>query len=291
MPEVRPLPSAGVTRPQRSYGPVRLPIGPAPHVPRSGWRTPPDRASPGNPHCLARVPFPLPRRIRTGAPAGFLPRSARPSPLPRRVGFRIATFEACSGFTMLRPTGLLSRPRRPLSQGSSLHGYPRKPPVSYSIKPATIEVKPPSTGNTRLRGALGKIACRGQEVHPIRRSILPTRRAQHPLRAARAAPFAHPTRIFRTHRASGGPGEFFGPRRPRRYHRHGGIHAAHSRTAAGWAGAAALPCSHRQISPRASRREICGGLNRLMKWRSSSQAPSDLSGADTMVLGVVSRIR
>jgi hypothetical protein len=26
-------------------------------------------------------------------------------------------------------------------------------PVSYSIKPATIEVEPPSTGDTRLRGA------------------------------------------------------------------------------------------------------------------------------------------
>src|SRR5207237_4727544 len=86
--------------------------------------------------------------------SGFLPRSVRPSPLPSRVGIRIATFEACSGFNSLRPTGSLSHPRWPLSQGFS--PLLSKPPVSYSIKPATIEVESSSTGNTRLRGALGK---------------------------------------------------------------------------------------------------------------------------------------
>src|SRR5206468_5559377 len=153
MPEVRSLPSAGITRPPRSYGPVRLPSG-RHQMWRSGWRTPPDRASPDNPHCLASVLCPLPRRTETGALAGFLPRSARPSPLPRRVSIRITTFEACSGFNILRPTGSLSRPRRPSSQGSG--PLLSRPPVSYSIKPATIEVEPSSTGNTRLRGALGK---------------------------------------------------------------------------------------------------------------------------------------
>ena len=58
----------------------------------------------------------------------------------------------------LRPAGSLGRPRRPLSQGSSLLGHPNKPLVSYSIKPVTIEVASSSTGNTRLQGALGKIA-------------------------------------------------------------------------------------------------------------------------------------
>ena len=118
--------------------------------------TRPRQASPDNPRCLASVLCPLPRRTETGALAGFLPRSARPSPLPRRVSIRIATFEACSGFNMLRPTGSLSRPRRPLSQGSGLLSHPNKPLVSYSIKPATIEVESSFTGNTRIRGALGK---------------------------------------------------------------------------------------------------------------------------------------
>jgi len=43
---------------------------------------------------------------------------------------------------------------------SSPLGYPRKPPVSYSINRLTIEVESSSTGNTRLRGALGKGALR-----------------------------------------------------------------------------------------------------------------------------------
>ena len=38
----------------------------------------------------------------------------------------------------LRPVGLLSRPRRPLSQGFSPTGYPAKPLASYQIKPTTI---------------------------------------------------------------------------------------------------------------------------------------------------------
>jgi hypothetical protein len=43
-----------------------------------------------------------------------------------------------------------------LSQGFSPLGRPNKPLVSYSIKPSIIEVESSSTGNTRLRGALGK---------------------------------------------------------------------------------------------------------------------------------------
>src|SRR5437588_6431400 len=70
MPEVRPLPSAGVTRPQRSYEPVRLPSG-RHLVRRLGWRTPPDRVSPDNPCCLTSVLCPLPRRIGTGAYVRF----------------------------------------------------------------------------------------------------------------------------------------------------------------------------------------------------------------------------
>jgi len=42
-----------------------------------------------------------------------------------------------------------------LSQGSDLLSHPSKPLVSYSIKPVTIEMESSSTGNTRLRGALG----------------------------------------------------------------------------------------------------------------------------------------
>ena len=57
----------------------------------------------------------------------------QPSPNDRRVGIRIRTFEACSGFTLLRPTGLLNRLKRPLSRGSSPAGHPTEPLVSYQI--------------------------------------------------------------------------------------------------------------------------------------------------------------
>src|SRR5580704_650306 len=50
------------------------------------------------------VPYPLPRRIAWVRVSITSPR-VRPSPNDRRVGIRIRTFEACSGFTLLRPIG------------------------------------------------------------------------------------------------------------------------------------------------------------------------------------------
>ncbi len=42
---------------------------------------------------------------------GFLPRSVLPSPLPRRVGIRIATFVACSDFTHVTARWLARPPK------------------------------------------------------------------------------------------------------------------------------------------------------------------------------------
>ena len=91
---------------------------------------------------------------RNGCIRRLLPRSTRPSPNLRGVGVHIFTFEACSGFTRVRPARSLNRPRRPLSQGFGPAGYPTRPPVSYQIKPTTVWVDPSSTGITRRRGAL-----------------------------------------------------------------------------------------------------------------------------------------
>ena len=90
---------------------------------------------------------------RNGCIRRLLPRSTRPSPNLRRVGVHIFTFEACSGFTRVRPARSLNRPRRPLSQGFGPAGYPTRPPVSYQIKPTTVWVDLSSTGVTRRRGA------------------------------------------------------------------------------------------------------------------------------------------
>jgi len=86
--------------------------------------------------------------------SGFLPRSMQPSPLHRRVGIRIATFEACSGFTHVTARQLAQPPKATFVTGLQPTDYADKLPVSYSTKPATIEVEPSSTGNTPLRGTL-----------------------------------------------------------------------------------------------------------------------------------------
>jgi len=126
---------------------------------RSGSRTPPGRASPGNPHCLAGVPCPLPRRTRMGA---------LPVPSPFRTAFPVAQsgrhpHRYFRGLLRLHshygPLARSAAQRRPLSQGSGPLSYPSEPLVSYSINRSTIEVDSSSTGNTRLRGALCKSRC------------------------------------------------------------------------------------------------------------------------------------
>src|ERR1700730_15887427 len=76
------------------------------------------------------VPCPLPRRIAWVRVSIASPH-VRPSPNDRRVGIRLRTFEACSGFTLLRPIGSLSSPRLPSSQGSDPASYPAQPPASF----------------------------------------------------------------------------------------------------------------------------------------------------------------
>ena len=44
-----------------------------------------------------------------------LPDPWQPSPLNRRVGFRVIGFEACTAFRILRPAWSLNRPRRPFA--------------------------------------------------------------------------------------------------------------------------------------------------------------------------------
>jgi len=65
-PEARALSSASITRPPRSYGPLRLPSDPPP-MRRGGCQPQSGRVSPDDPHHLSSVPCPVPRRIETGA--------------------------------------------------------------------------------------------------------------------------------------------------------------------------------------------------------------------------------
>ncbi len=132
-PEVRALSSAGITRPHRSYDPVRLPPGP-PCSPRR-WRCDlrPERASPDYPDHLSNVPCPLPRWIGTGASVGYFP---IPCGLPRETGGSASTTSLsrpAQASLALRPAGSLSRPRRPLSRGFETASCPTAPLVSYQI--------------------------------------------------------------------------------------------------------------------------------------------------------------
>ena len=115
-PEVRVLPSAGITRHQRYYHPFRFPPAPPPEVTL--------RPLPSPATGLPRLPVspslravPTTPADRNGCIRRLLPHSTRPSPNLRRVGVHIFTFEACSGFTRVRPARSLNRPGRPLSQG------------------------------------------------------------------------------------------------------------------------------------------------------------------------------
>jgi hypothetical protein len=57
----------------------------------------------------------------------------QPSPNGRRVGIRIVTFEACSGFTHVTAHRIAQPPKATLSRGSSPSGHPAEPLVSYQI--------------------------------------------------------------------------------------------------------------------------------------------------------------
>src|SRR5262249_7645794 len=131
-PEVRALPSAGVTRLQRSYDPVRLPPKP-----------PPLRdveAATLTVTGLPRLPEPPFRRAVPTTPAD-------------RAGADVDCFPAHTAFPkwqegrhphcpfrgLLRlhsrygPPNRSAAQRRPLSRGSNPHGYPHEPLVSYRI--------------------------------------------------------------------------------------------------------------------------------------------------------------
>ena len=96
--EVRVLSFAGVTRPQRSYDPVRLPPEPPPEA-ASMARPPPETGLPRLPRSPFQRAVPTTPADQDERSCRLLPRPARPSPSLRRVGIRIFTFEACSGFT------------------------------------------------------------------------------------------------------------------------------------------------------------------------------------------------
>src|SRR6267378_222443 len=86
---------------------------------------------------ITRTTFPTCRAHYPGGPSGcacrLLPRSYS---LPQMAGgsaSALSLSRPAQASLTLRPAGLLSRPRRPLSRGSDPSGYPTKPLASFRI--------------------------------------------------------------------------------------------------------------------------------------------------------------
>src|SRR5271165_3125596 len=136
--EPRPLPSPGVTRGQRYYGPLRHPggnpaCGVGPGLSLAGrpheWGSPRVEGHAPSPLGVSRVALdlhvPTCRRHYPGGPLGsdrswdglfhpfpLHPQRRRPSPSECKVGVHIGRFEACSTFTCVTACRLAASPKR-----------------------------------------------------------------------------------------------------------------------------------------------------------------------------------
>ena len=145
-PEVRALSSAGITRPPRSYSPLRLSDWPPPFLATFGAATPShSRASLTNPDHLLCMPCSIPRWTGSGArwlascafPRGFLP---CPCSLPRyRDGSASTSLlsRPAQASHALRPAQLLPHHTWALSRGSALADFSARTLASYQVQPTT----------------------------------------------------------------------------------------------------------------------------------------------------------
>jgi hypothetical protein len=163
-PEVRVLPSPGITRSHWSYDPVRLPCWPTPisavEAATLAQHGPPPITRLTFPACRAQYPD-GPEQVRLSVASLFHPG------LPRISGgsaSMISLSGPAQALLALRPVGLLNRPRRPLSRGFDPASYPTEPLVSYQVLPTTSWVDPSSTGEPRRWGALryNKVSARAE---------------------------------------------------------------------------------------------------------------------------------
>jgi hypothetical protein len=152
MPKVRVLCSAAITRPQRSYDPVRLPPWPSPKAT--------SRPLPSPLTGLPRLLEPPFRRAVPTTPADRAVRASiasplmQPSPNGRRVGIRIVTFEACSGFTHVTARRIAQPPKATFVARLQPSQLPDQAARQLPDLSTIVRVEPSSTDDSRLRGAL-----------------------------------------------------------------------------------------------------------------------------------------
>src|SRR3954465_5861662 len=131
-----------MTRPPRSYGPLRRPSDPPPGRRRGS----PPPVETGLPRCPAS-PFqravPRTPADRDGCLCRLLPRSHGLPRFPGGSASASSLSRPAQASRALRPAGLLNRPRRPLSRGSSSVSCPTKPLVSYRSNRQLSRWNPP----------------------------------------------------------------------------------------------------------------------------------------------------
>ena len=140
-PEPRPLPSAGVTRFPRYYGPLRRPL--LPDLSLTGCRLSSPAHNRGFPVLRLMSPSVHAAATTPAEPSGVvgsLPRGRRPSLNLRQVGFRIALFEAYSAFTHVAACTFAKSPARPSTPKAS----------SFSLPPTTLRLLPAGATSCRV---------------------------------------------------------------------------------------------------------------------------------------------
>src|SRR5208337_4344414 len=126
-------------------------------------RPPTARVSPDYPHHPSTVPCPLPRWIERVHLSIASP-STRPSPLFRRVGIHIFTFEACSGFTHVTARWIAQPPKAAFVTRLRPGQSPSQTARQLPDQSTTLWVESSSTGDTRLRNAQNKSKLYVQDV-------------------------------------------------------------------------------------------------------------------------------
>src|SRR5262245_25915297 len=101
------------------------------------------------------MPCPLPRRIEQ-VHASITSPLTRPSPNGRRVGIRIVTFEACSGFTRVTARRIAQPPKATFVTRLQPARLPARAARQLPDQSTTLRVESSSTSDARLRGALPK---------------------------------------------------------------------------------------------------------------------------------------
>src|SRR5712671_2996105 len=108
---------------------------------------------------LPEPPFrracPLPRRIER-VRVWIASPLIQPSPNGRRVGIRIVTFEACSGFTHVTARRIAQPPKAAFVARLRPVRLPDQAARQLPDQSTTIRVESSSTDDSRLRGALPK---------------------------------------------------------------------------------------------------------------------------------------